>query len=410
MDATKKNPSSLKLVYIIGTYPLLTTTFIEREVTMLRKWGVDLHILSIRQPKRETLSKLTEHQERLTYLLPISFLKFILGNILILTSRPIVYFKTLTYLLSQSHPSLRFRFKTLLHFGEGVYTAYLLNSSRWDHIHAHFVDRAAIVALVVSRFLKVPYSVTAHANDIYVNPILLTEKISNAKFAITCTEYNANHLSRIENGAFRDKIHCIFHGLDASKYQRIKEIQNGSPRILAVGQLKEKKGFTYLIKACRLLIDSGFKFKCLIIGEGPLEPELNNEIQELSLNENVKLLGKLAHDMVIKEYQEATIFVLPSVLAADGDRDGIPNVILEAMAMELPVVSTLLSGIPEAVLNGVNGYLVPPADEVDLASAIAKLLDQPVIQRRFGRNGRNLVVEKFDIERNVRLLHEKFIT
>lgn len=410
MTASKRNINSLKLLYIIGTYPSLTTTFIDREISMLRKWGVDLHILSIRQPKRDLPGMSTENLERLSYLLPVSILKFIFGNIHMIATRPIIFIKTLAYLFSRSHPSPTSRFKTLLHFGEGIYAANLLLPSSWDHIHAHFVDRAAIVALVVSRLLKVPYSVTAHASDIYVNPILLTEKITNAKFVITCTEYNARHLSRIGNGALSDKIHCIFHGLDASKYQRILGNQNNSPRILAVGQLKEKKGFTYLIKACRLLLDSGFKFKCRIIGDGPLEHELRNEIHKLSLENNVELLGKLAHDKVIKEYQETTIFVLPSVLAADGDRDGIPNVILEAMAMELPVVSTLHSGIPEAVHNGVNGYLVSPTDAVELASALAKLLDQPDIQRKFGREGRSLVLEKFNIERNVHLLYEKFIS
>jgi glycosyltransferase involved in cell wall biosynthesis len=296
---------------------------------------------------------------------------------------------------------------TVLHFFEGVYAAHHLRGGDWDHLHAHFIERAAVVALVASRLLDIPYSLTAHASDIYVNPVLLKEKLAGAKFVATCTGYNREYLSQFGEGLFNHKLNCIYHGLELSRYHRLASPPPEKPVVLAVGQLKERKGFRYLIQACRLLADRGCLLECHIVGEGPLREELEEQIRQLSLQGIVILYGSLPHQEVIEQYQQAAAFVLPAVIGGDGDRDGIPNVILEAMAMELPVVSTLHSGIPEVVQDGVNGLLVPPADEAALADAIAKLLDSPELRFRLGRSGRQMVTEKFDVERNVmRLLGE----
>lgn len=418
------------LTYIIGAYPNLTMTFIDREITMLRKMGVPLRILSIRQP----WTKLSPQQERLregvTYLLPVNWLALLGSHIHFPLRKPGRFFGTLRYLLTRPHPSLKARLMTLLHFGEGVYAAYLMRQNPGEHLHAHFIDRAATVALVMSRLLDIPYSVTAHATDIYVNPVLLREKLASAKFVSTCTAYNRSYLSQFGKDLFNHKLVCIYHGLELEHYvkeQRASPSMSlipitgsslhsvpeqdagpGWPVILSVGQLKERKGLSFLIEACRSLQDRGIQFECRIIGEGPLRPALEAQIRQLGLDEMVKLYGALPHEAVIEQYKQATIFALPAIQGTDGDRDGIPNVILEALAMELPVISTRHSGVPEVVEDGVNGLLVPPEDAQALAGALEQLIRSPDTRQQFGRVGRQIVAERFDPEKNTRRLLEAF--
>jgi glycosyltransferase involved in cell wall biosynthesis len=326
-----------------------------------------------------------------------------MNHLSFLIRRPWVFWQTLSGLLTAPHPSRRARLKTVLHFGEGVEVAALIRREYpdSDHVHAHFADRAAIVALVASRLLGLPYSLTAHANDIYVEPTLLAVKISEASFVATCTGYNAAHLARA--AAVGSDVACIYHGLDAQQYLPDAALRRGRLLLLAVGQLKEKKGFAYLIEACQILRADGHEFSCEIIGDGPLRDELEAQIRDSSLEETVALRGALEHHEVIAAYREAAVFVLPCVTAADGDRDGIPNVILEAMAMELPV------GIPEAVADGETGLLVPPRDAAALAAALADLMSDGDYRHRLGREGRHRVVKVFDVEANVQQLLDRFV-
>jgi len=397
------------ITYIVGTYPGLTTTFIDREVMALRSMGVRLQILSIRQP----WTKLSAEQEALrkdvTYLLPVKWLPLIISHLSYALTKPKHFFSTLVYLLTRPHPSLRARLMTLIHFVEGVYAAYMLRHTPGQHLHAHFIDRAATVALVASRLLGIPYSVTAHASDIYVNPVLLKEKLTNAKFASTCTAYNRSYLSQFGKDLFNHKLLCIYHGLELERYVNEQHTRTGRPIILSVGQLQERKGLSYLVEACGILRDRGVQFECRIIGEGPLRPTLQEQIHQLELEDYVRLVGALPHEEVIAQYQEATVFALPAILGKDGDRDGIPNVILEALSMGLPVVSTAHSGIPEVIEEGVNGLLVPPEDAQAFSSALERLICDPEMGNAFGKAGRKIVADRFNPEKNARRLLEAFV-
>jgi glycosyltransferase involved in cell wall biosynthesis len=401
----------MNIVYIIGTFPSVTTTFIDREVTTLRQFGVNLNIVSMRRPRfRESLSG-RQHslQKEAIYLLPASPVRVIASHLYFIITRPMPYFKTLFYLLTRPHPNLQARSMTLMHFAAGVYAAHVIRQLPCDRLHAHFVDRAATLALVASRLLGIPYSLTAHANDIYVNPVLLSERMSEADFITTCTGYNRAYLSQSYGHALVDnKLHLIYHGLDTSTYIPPSHAWEGRPLLLSVGRLTEKKGFVHLIAACRQLKDRGYDFTCEIVGEGPLRQKLELCITQLRLEDRVTLCGVLAHEAVIEKYKQASLFVLPCTVAQDGDRDGIPNVLMEAMAMQLPVVSTDHSGIPELVENEINGLLVPPNDEVALTDALARLLDDPMLRIRLGQCGRQKVVQYFDATQNGRRLLDLF--
>jgi glycosyltransferase involved in cell wall biosynthesis len=384
---------------VFGAFPLLTTTFITREVLELRRRGVPLVLVSLRRPAPFPMPPETAQlAEATTYVLPVDWLQLAAAHLRYALTRPWIYWKTLLYLVSRPHPSARARLKTILHFGEGVQVAELLRARGVRHIHAHFADRAATVALVASRLLGVRYSLTAHANDIYVAPVLLREKIAQAKFVTTCTAHNQAHLEQLSGRPIR----LLYHGLDfgAPPLASPSHPPAPEPLVLSVGQLKEKKGFCYLIQACRRLRDRGLVFRCEIIGEGPERQKLAALIQALDLTGAVVLCGALPHPEVMRRYGAAALFVLPCVPAADGDLDGIPNVLLEAMACRVPVVSTRLSGIPEVVQDGVTGLLAEPADTQALAGAIARLLQDRPLRECLGQAGRQFVVQRFDVRRN----------
>lgn len=392
------------LVYIIGTYPGLTTTFIDREIEAIRAQGVTVRVISIRKPHTLLSQAQKQLQEITTYLLPVQWGRFIRTHLRFAFRKPKNYFGTLLKLLTNPHPDLASRFKTLLHFMEGVSAAGLISERPCDHVHAHFADRAATLAFVVGELMDVPYSLTAHANDIYIKPILLPLKLMQAKFVATCTAYNRQHLADLV--PLNGKLHCLYHGLDLEAYHPTSDSTEPA-LITSVGQLKEKKGFHDLVRACQVLKQKGYSFQCQIIGEGPLRPALEQQIRDLQLESCVVLCGALPHELIVQEYQRSILFVLPCITASDGDRDGIPNVILEALAMQLPVVSTRHSGIPEVVSDGVNGLLVPPADVPLLVSAMERLLNDSALRAQMGARGRQTVMEKFDITRNAnRLLAE----
>jgi glycosyltransferase involved in cell wall biosynthesis len=314
------------------------------------------------------------------------------------------------YLLTRRHDTLSAWIRTLFYFYLGVWAAELLRGEGISQIHAHFANRATVVAMVASRLLGVPYSLTAHAYDIYVSPVMLPEKMAGAQFVATCTDYNRVHLERIDGGRFSGMIHLIYHGLDLSKFEPDRRLPSDGrrPLLLSVGQLKEKKGFPYLLRACRMLRDQGYDFACEIIGEGPQRRELEAMVTDLGLDDTVVLRGAVSHQEVLERYARAALFALACVPAEDGDRDGIPNVLLEAMAMRVPVVSSRFSGIPEAVEDGCTGLLVPPRDTEALAGALIRLLDDRDLRERMGRAGRERVEEHFDIRDNIGRLVDLF--
>lgn len=396
---------TLKLVYVIGTYPWLTTTFIDREIKILRQWGVELQVVAIRRPPASMplSADQRELQQGVVYLLPVAWLSFVWSHLYFALLHPLRYFKTLLYLLTRPHPDLKARLMTLIHFAEGVYAADRLRKRCCQELHAHFADRAATVALVAGRLLGKPYSLSIHAGpDIFVEPVLLREKIMEARHVVTCTLYNKSHLEATAGQDLSHKISYIHHGLDLAKYRPEPVTSNGKPMILSVGELTERKGFVQLIRGCYTLKAMGYGFICHIVGQGHQRQELEDLIRELSLENTVILCGALPHEEVIEKYSQATLFVLPCIKSSDGNMDGIPNVLAEAMAMECPVISTNTSAIPELVEHQANGLLIPAGDEVALAAAMARILDEPALREALGRNGRQMIVNTFDVERNVR--------
>jgi glycosyltransferase involved in cell wall biosynthesis len=235
---------------------------------------------------------------------------------------------------------------------------------------------------------------------------VLPQKVAAARFVNVCTEHAASQL-RALCPQHADKIHTIYHGLDPDALPSGERHPTDPPTILAVGRLVPKKGFEHLIEACRRVIRSGVAFRCVIAGGGPLRHRLGTLAQKGGLTQ-LTITGALSPQEVESLYASASVFVCPSVVARDGDRDGLPNVLLEAMAWRLPVVGSDVGGIPEAVAHEVTGLIVPPSDPGALAKAIKRLLADGSLASTLGDNGRRLVIERFNIRSNIEPLLRLF--
>ena len=401
------NDTRARVSYVIGTYPALTTTFIDREINALIDLGIDVRIVSMRRPRTEPSDAQRPLAQRTEYVLPPSPLRLAASQLRWLARRPFTYLHALAYLLTRRHEHGS-RLRTAAHFVMGAEVASRLRHRANGHLHAHFADRAATVAYVAGRLLGTGYSLTAHANDIYLNPNLLPMKIGNSRFTATCTEYNLAHLRTVLAPSAARRVQRIYHGLELGSYAQLNGGRSETPTIVSVGQLKEKKGLRYLVEAVALLRQRGLDVACRIIGEGPLRADLAALIEQHRLQDRIMLLGALPHDEVIGHYATANIFALPCVVAEDGDRDGIPNAILEGMASGLSVVSTPISGIPEVIQHETTGLLVPPADSTALADAIERLVRDEELGRALGRGGRAFVIDAFDVHRNAERLLDAF--
>jgi glycosyltransferase involved in cell wall biosynthesis len=227
-----------------------------------------------------------------------------------------------------------------------------------------------------------------------------------ARFVVTCSAYNQRYLTEIASSSVQH-IYNIHPGVKREVLvpgRPIGSIPSSPPLILAVARLVEKKGLSYLLHACRLLVDQGHDFTCRIVGDGLLRQTLEDEIEKLELTNRVRLWGAATHQEVIVMYQEAAITALPCIITKNGDRDGLPSVLVEALCMGVPVVSTSVSGIPELIESEANGLLVPPQDSAALAFALTRLLDNPSLRYRLAIAGQQTVHERFDMTKNTKCL------
>jgi glycosyltransferase involved in cell wall biosynthesis len=398
----------MKVMYIVGCYPLISTTFIHREIVAMRQQGVQVEVVGMLRPKEGyILEEARREMETTFYVRPIRWPMLATAHLFYLLTRPYTYLHSFIYLVTRPHDKWLLWLKTWGHFALGPYVAWYLRKRRPDHIHAHFADRSGVVAYVAARLLGLNHSFTAHAKDIYAEHVFLPDRIRVAEFVTTCTRYNWEYLASLTDEP--EKVHCIYHGLDFSDFADFaRHPTTDPPMILAIGQLKEKKGFPYLIEACALLRDWGQDFHCWVIGEGPDQANLLAQIERLRLQNHVYLKGNMPFRQVLRALAQATIFTLPCVVAANQDRDGIPNVILEAMAAGVPVVSTPVSAIPEVITHNETGYLVASGDGQDLARGLAHLLNSPGERTRLAQAAQVFVRQNFDVDQNVRRLKSLF--
>ena len=401
-----------KTAFLLSQFPETHETFILREFNALRNKGMEFCIISLKRCKDRVV-----HPEAKDLLKQTIYGRlYSRWSIAYGFKHPLRAMAAFGYILKTYFRQPYELVKAIYVWLECFYLANIIKREGITHIHSHWATMPTTAAVILSKLTGIPYSFTAHAWDIFVNTSGLAEKIDKAKFVVTCTEYNRKYLSdlyakRYPLNAKRFKIHLNYHGVELDKFnfdRRPSTIDYRPARILAVGRLVEQKGFEYLILACKILEKRGIDFECKIIGEGLLRQSLEHCAINCQVASKVQFLGVQSQSRIRQLLKDSDMFIAPSMVARDGDRDGIPNVILEAMAMGVPVIASEISGIPEVVVNGNTGLLVSSANSISLALAIENLWRDPGLREKLALNARKLIEEKFDAAKNGEKLIEIF--
>lgn len=384
-----------RVLYVVSLFPCWSETFIVREIEVLLSRGVDVRILSLKPPQESLV------HERAARLLERT-----------LHPRPPVATALASLWLAVRHPVTVFGFGARLVAGLWRQPAKLAKSVaaltraagqfEWirrfdpDVVHAPWATYPATVAWFLSRLLRRPFTFTSRAHDIFIEDQMMADKLRHAALAVTITRHNVSHLSRWMRSPGEITVHVVHSALDLAD---IPYVEGGRlpHRLLSVGRLDPIKGFDVLLNALAVLRDRGVAFESVVIGEGTERARLLALRDALGLADRVVFTGAKPQAEVHAAMAQATLMVMPCVVTDDGNADGIPNVLTEAMASGLAVVSTRVSGIPELVDDGVNGLLVPPRDPLALAEAIAGMLADPERRGAFAREGRRKVERDFNV-------------
>jgi len=389
--------------YVVRKFPVLSETFILNEILALEAMGVKVEIFSLaptRDPRfHEGICRL---QASVHYVPGLDDKSALLRYTRRLAARnPGLYRRQLMKVLAARRPKLIWRFL------QASWVAERARRTGVRHLHAHFANRSTTVAQQASRLLGIPFSFTAHAFDIYrdADHEVIARKMADARFAVTVSDYNVQFLKSLANG-HPVRVELVRNGIDMSRFSPPRHPPEGPFRIITVARFVEKKGIPILIEACRILRERGVDFRCDIIGKGELRHTLECMIRDSSLGERVRLLEPLPQQEIVRHYQAAHLLVLPCIVAQDGNRDGLPVSIVEALACGVPVISTPVTGIPEAVHDGINGLIVPERDPTSLANAIESVIRDSDLHTRLRSAARPSVVEAFDQTRTAAKLYE----
>ncbi len=393
--------------YVLGRFPAISQTFVLNEILGLEQAGVEVEVFALKpalDPKFH--SALGELRGSVRFVPRVDELKLVLEHNASAARRfRREYARALLYVIARPHNRLFWRFL------QGGYIAELAARYELDHLHAHFATHATTVASLASMITRIPYSFTAHAFDIYKSNVrkdFLRDHIDRSDFVVTVSDANRQYLNEIGNGA-GPKVFVVRNGIDLQSFSPA-DASPGEPfTIVAVARLVEKKGLNVLLDACRLLDDRARSFRCLILGCGPLRDQLQARIGQLDLAEQVRLLGSGTQGDVLAQLRRADVFALPCIVNADGNRDALPVAIVEALACGVPVVSTPVGGIPEAVRHSQNGLLVPQRDPAALADAFESLMTDASLYERLRANARPSVVETYDMRETASRLRDLFV-
>jgi colanic acid/amylovoran biosynthesis glycosyltransferase len=399
-----------KLAYLVSRFPKISETFILYEIIELRKLGFEIDIFplvrereAVQHPEVASLTSRTHYHSVLSA--PV-----ILAQLFWITRRPIRYFGALWNVIWGNIRSPKFLVRGIAAFLLAGLFAREIERSSTGHIHAHWATHPALAAYVVHRLTDLPYSFTAHAHDIYVEQAMLREKIKDSDFVVTISEFNRRFLEGLYGQELAKKIDVIHCGIDLNVFRPHENAQKANQfTLICVASLEEKKGHRYLIEACAQLVKKGVALTCLLVGDGDLRAELEAMIQQHDLSQHVKLLGRQPRHRVGELLAQSHALVLPSIVTSKGKMEGIPVALMEALAMQMPVIATNISGISELVEHNITGLLVPEKDASALADAIDTIRLNPGTAAALGKRGREKVIAEFDLHANTKALSQRFL-
>ncbi len=389
------------VAYVVSRFPKLTETFVLYELLALEDLGVHVELYPLLREHEPVAHPEAAALVARAHYEPFLSAAIVRSNVWMLLRRPGPYFGALWTVVRGAFGSLNYLAGGLAIFPKVVHAATLMEEEGVAHVHCHFANHPATAGLIVHRLTGIPFSFTAHGSDLHRDRRLLREKVREAERVVTISDYNRRLIGDECGSEAERKVTVLHCGADTTLFHpRARPQRTGPLAVVCVASLEEVKGHTYLLDACRLLLDSGVDFECRLVGDGPLRAELETRIAELDLGSHVHLEGPKPRAKVAQILGGADLAVCPSVPTSRGDREGIPVALMEAMATCLAVVASDISGIPELVDDGETGLLVPPGDPRALADAIARLHDDPALRARLGEAARARVEHDFDLRRN----------
>jgi colanic acid/amylovoran biosynthesis glycosyltransferase len=385
--------------------------WVGNELRVLNKAGINFVLHALSRPKSTFFSSedvaAVDRQTREVYPLPL------FDGVKSFTLAPLRFKKRFAEAFANAllgpRENLRARMVGLWHFYAACNWATQLRHENVKLIHSQWIHSGGTLAMYGAWLLGVPFSFTGHAADLFRDRSALEDKIKRADFIVCISNFHREFY--LKHGADPSRLYLAYCGIDTSHFfPKPRERKPGQPyRILSSGRLVEKKGFFWLIRACSLLAERGVDFECVIAGSGPLEQPLRAQIKREGLESRVSLTGKPLKQEDIPEFMHSgDVYCLPCVWASDNDVDGLPQMLMEAMACGLPAISTRLVGIPDLLVDGETGLLVEPKNAEQLADALLKLRDDPALAERLAEAGRKHVIERFDLSNCLEPLLDRF--
>lgn len=408
----KAKQANYRVAYMMSRFPKITETFILYEMLAMEQQEVAVDVYPLRRERTKVMHpEVIPFVER-AHFQPLISWPIIQAHFYFLRNKPRIYLQTLGTLLRANWGSLRYMAGAVDLFPKAVYFARLMAEKGVDHIHAHFASHPAAAAFVIHRLVDIPYSFTAHGSDLHRDRHMLREKVEEAAFVVTISDYNREIILAECTQQMQSKVLVIHCGVDTKIFQPRTEATayeqaQGPFTIVCIGTLHEVKGQTYLVEACRLLQDQGVDFRCHFVGDGPDLAALKKQTEQCNLTSRVTFHGRLTRDAIVQLLGETDVVATPSVPTSDGRREGIPVVLMEALGSGVPVVSTRLSGIPELVEHEVSGLLTEPGDVEGLAAALKRYYEDSDLRHHCGQLGRAKVIQQFDLSTNAaQLAHQ----
>ncbi|AWV07715.1 glycosyltransferase [Marilutibacter maris] len=392
-----------RVVYVVSLFPCVSETFIVREIGALIARGVDVRIISLKKPSKDLVqTDSAALLDRVRH--PLPWPAAVAGVARECVRAPATVLRAAGLVVIDGWRRPMVALKSLAALFRALQHARWLRDFDPQVIHAHWATYPSTAAWALARLTDRPFSFTSHAHDIYVENQLLAHKITDAALAVTISRFNVDWLSARATPAARDKLRIVHCGVDMENSPWQAGARDARS-ILAVGRLDPVKGFETLVDAIALLAQQGIDVDCRLVGTGPLEQVLRRRAGERGVADRIEFTGAQPQERIRDWMRSATMFALPSQVAADGNRDGIPVALMEAMASGCPVISTRVSGIPELIEHDRNGLLVEPRDPAALADAIRSLMADPALRSRLALQARRHIEAQFDARKEAGRLH-----
>lgn len=393
----------------MSRFPKLSETFVLYEMLAVERLAdVDVDVYPLLREKTSTV-----HPEAVPLVERARFQPFVSraiarSHLHYLRHQPGRYLTAVGALLRGTWGSANFFVGAVGIIPKVVHAARLMEADGVTHVHCHFATHPAAAGFLIRRLTGIPYSFTVHGSDLHVDRHMLPQKVAEAAFVVPISDFNRDIIDRACGGTPPGKLEVIHCGVDPQVFTPDGRDPHGRFTAVCVGTLHEVKGQTHLLEAIRLLASEGVDVACVLVGDGPDRAVLEAQIDRAGLQARVRVTGSLTRQQVAEEMRRAHVLVAPSVPTAQGKREGIPIVLMEAMSSGMPVIASDLSGIPELVEDGRTGLLVPPGDPAAIAAALRRLHDDPDLGRRLGAAGRAAVQRDFDLETNAERLANRF--